>query len=189
MRLYKALFLIAPAIIIASLRYSVLKVSGSSMESTLLDGDVIIVDACNWPPPTKQAAMCSCRPTRGQIVVFRSSFDHSLMVKRVIGSGGDHVRVTHATVFVNGVPVFEPYVYRQGIYKASEESWPRREASGTGEVAVHEQSYFVMGDNRDVSVDSRVLGPIRAEMLVGIVRARLPNSHDFRVSRALPQAQ
>jgi signal peptidase I len=151
-----------------------LEVSATSMESTLFDGERVVVDNCVWLPLRLGSGECSCLPARGQIVVFRSSVNHSLLVKRVIAIGGDSVRVKQGRVFVNGTALAEPYVHHLETYKAGDDFWPRGDSNAIREIVLPQKSYFVMGDNRDISLDSRVLGPISSEMIVGVVKARIP---------------
>ncbi|TCJ20524.1 signal peptidase I [Rubrobacter taiwanensis] len=96
-------------------------------------------------------------PERGDIVVFRSveNPDEDL-IKRVIGLPGDTVAIQGGTLFVNGQPRQEPYVAR-GVGGFAT----------FGPVTVPEGHYFMMGDNRSNSQDSRVFGPVPEENLIG----------------------
>jgi signal peptidase I len=111
---------------------------------------------------------------RGDIVVFQppSGYEQGGIpfIKRVIGLPGDMIRLDNGRVFVTapgGSPVLieEPYVVR-GVSGVVEPTQPR-DAAGTSEWTVPEGSYFVMGDNRPQSQDSRVFGPIDRELIVG----------------------
>lgn len=94
---------------------------------------------------------------RGDIVVFRYPRDPSKsFIKRVIGLAGDRIRIEAGQVFVNGEPLQEDYVPR--MY-ADERSYP--------ESVVPENSYFVLGDHRTMSNDSRDFGPVAASFIYG----------------------
>ena len=93
---------------------------------------------------------------RGDIVVFHSPLPEQYaepFIKRVIGLPGEEVAISSGVLFINGAPVFESYVRRAGRDFAP--------------FAVPEGHFFVMGDNRDVSRDSREWGPIAADNIIG----------------------
>jgi signal peptidase I len=111
---------------------------------------------------------------RGDIVVFQPPNDYQQggipFIKRVIALPGDTVRLDNGRVFITsagGSPVLieEPYV-RRGVDGAVAPTQPR-DANGTAEWTVPGGSYFVMGDNRPESQDSRVFGPIERGLIVG----------------------
>ena len=94
---------------------------------------------------------------RGDIVVFRYPRDPSKsFIKRVIGVEGDHIRIEDGQVFLNGNLLDEDYVPR--AYE-DERSYP--------EVVVPSNSYFVLGDHRTMSNDSRDFGPVQASFIYG----------------------
>ncbi len=94
---------------------------------------------------------------RGDIVVFRYPRDPSKsFIKRVIGVGGDRIRIEDGQTFVNGKPIREDYV--PGIYL---DERPYRE------ITVPPNSYFVMGDHRSMSDDSRDFGPVKSSYIYG----------------------
>ena len=96
-------------------------------------------------------------PTYGDIIVFRWPRDTSQnFVKRIVALPGDRVRLLEGTVFVNGVPLEEPYVEH-----------PSRDT--VREVTVPADSYFVLGDNRAQSDDSRHWGAVPRENVIGKV--------------------
>jgi len=101
---------------------------------------------------------------RGQIVVFfkSSSRDEDALIKRVIGLPGDTIELRAGAVLVNGALLDEPYV-----------NGATTECSDTcGLLLLGPDQYFVLGDNRSNSLDSRVFGPIPASQIVGRVVAR-----------------
>jgi signal peptidase I len=111
---------------------------------------------------------------RGDIVVFQPPDGYQQggipFIKRVIGLPGDTVSLENGHVFIappGGSPVLieEPYVV-PGINGGPSETTPR-DAEGTSKWTVPEGNYFVMGDNRPQSQDSRVFGPIERELIVG----------------------
>jgi signal peptidase I len=111
---------------------------------------------------------------RGDIVVFQPPSDYQQggipFIKRVIGLPGDTIRLDNGRVFVTaarGSPVLinEPYVVH-GVDGQAAPTQPR-DAENTAEWTVPEGSYFVMGDNRPQSQDSRVFGPIERGLIVG----------------------
>jgi signal peptidase I len=137
------------AIMRASL-FTVYRVAGTSMLDTLLDGDRILVCDAPW----------LVHPvTPGDTVVF--SVDDEVLVKRVIGRPGDRIGMTLGRVFRNGLIV--------------EEGIPRRYNSRDSlqDILLAEDEYFVLGDHRAVSVDSREFGPIRIGQLIGKVLLRM----------------
>ncbi len=105
-----------------------------SMETTIMAGDRIIGSRLYY---------LRHEPRRGDIVVFEYPDDPStLYVKRLIGMPGDHVEIHDGKVFINGEELYEPY-----LTVTTEGEW--------GPYDVPEDSYFMLGDNRNSSVDSR----------------------------------
>lgn len=153
------------------------RVPSESMEKTLLVGDFLLADKLHfandggiwhWFLPYRPIR-------RGDIVVFRYPVDPTqYFVKRVIGLPGDRIRVQNKEVFVNGSRMRESYVihlpnhdvYRDNfpLYSAMPPDVNRRWRSEIGrhldhgELVVPSDQYFVMGDNRDQSLDSRYWG-------------------------------
>ncbi len=94
---------------------------------------------------------------RGDIVVFRYPRDPSTSyIKRVIGVAGDRVRIDEGQVFVNGRALVEDYVSAEFV---DDRSYP--------EITVPQGSYFVLGDHRNMSKDSRDFGPVDVRYIYG----------------------
>lgn len=133
-------------------------VSGASMEETFQSGQYLIVDQLSYQFHP---------PTRGEVIVFRYPNDPSkFFIKRVIGVPGDTISIEGSVVtIVNeenpaGFILNEPYVKSMEINSSVTEELGERE-------------YFVMGDNRDQSSDSRVWGVLQEERIVGRAFLRL----------------
>jgi signal peptidase I len=91
------------------------------------------------------------------VVVFLYPRDHEKSyIKRVVALPGDDLRIDHGTVYVNGRPVKEDYVPRRF---EDDRSQP--------EMTVPSHEYFVMGDHRSVSYDSRDFGPVERDLIYG----------------------
>jgi len=133
-------------------------VEGESMEPNLHTGQFLIVSRLSYMEIGDAIKLGS--PERGDIVVFdfpgNPSDDY---VKRIIGLPGETIEINQeGQVFVNGVMLEEPYL-------SAEQTVPYRGRSGTW--TVPEGSYFVLGDNRNSSSDSRSWGPLEEQYLVG----------------------
>jgi signal peptidase I len=126
----------APLFLVAGFR--VLKFNSSAMETTLLKGDQFIVDKMFYRDHSV---------VRNDLVLLRIG-DYPQTVKRVIAIGGDTVEGANRRIIVNGHFVAEPFI-RHLAYSA--QPW----MDNFGPVTVPVSKYFVMGDNRDVSLDSR----------------------------------
>jgi signal peptidase I len=129
-----------------------MRVSSGSMTPTFRVGDEVVVG--------KVGGRAS-HPARGDVVVLRSPQDGRLVIKRVAALGGQRVGVADGVLVVDGRRVKEPYV-------------DRRRVDGTyfGPVRVPPGDLFVLGDQRDGSIDSRTFGPVPADALVGRVLFR-----------------
>jgi signal peptidase I len=162
------------------------EIPSGSMERTLLVGDYLLVDKTHYEASGAWSPLLPYRRvTRGDIVVFRYPIhptEH--FVKRVIGLPGDRVRLSHKRVLVNGVPLPESYVVFSGGYPDSfRDNFPNGDHVSAhissrwysqlnhlvedGQLIVPEHSYFVMGDNRDDSLDSRYWGFVPEENIIG----------------------
>jgi signal peptidase I len=159
-----------------------------SMEDTLLIGDHLLVDKLAYAPagPVSKYLLPYEEPKHGDIIVFRYPADITqTFVKRVIGVPGDHLKIVNRTVYRNGKPLYEQYVYHKFPYDASRDNFPGEpyvfaeglqaqlqrdmldhHVSG-GEVIVPPNSYFAMGDNRDNSLDSRYWGFVPRDYIIG----------------------
>jgi signal peptidase I len=165
------------------------RIPSNSMMPTLLTGDFILVNKFTYGirlPVLNKKIIDIDEPRRGDVVVFRYPKDPSVdYIKRIVGLPGDRVGYYNKLVYINGEPVGQ---VPAGIYigvgsgismsGASERQeqlgdtlhdilvMPR--SSGVeGEYVVGENEYFVMGDNRDNSNDSRYWGPVPESNLVG----------------------
>ncbi len=163
------------------------EIPSSSMENTLLIGDHVFVDRITLAPKTPWVGpLVPYRGVRhGDIVVFLSPAESGLyVVKRVIGVPGDRIHLVDGAVYRNGERLAESYVQRDGGYNPYRDNFPAVPASAGGnvtpawggEIAYHIQGddlvvpadrYFVMGDNRDVSYDSRYWGFVPREHIIG----------------------
>lgn len=145
-------FTFAAIMIVTSffLRHSV--VDGRSMQNTLSDSDVVIISDFLYTPK------------RGDIVVFEDySVSNVPLIKRIIGIEGDTVEIkADGTVYVNGVALVEDYVHLSY-------GWTPQEAV----YEIKAGQVFVLGDHRNLSMDSEDFGPINAESIIGKVLFRL----------------
>jgi signal peptidase I len=141
-------------------------VSGASMEETFQNGEYLIVDQVSYHVHS---------PERGDVVVFRYPKDPSkFFIKRIIGIPGDTITIEGNVVMIEneanpeGFTVNEPYIksMRPGV---------------TITETLGEREYFVMGDNRDESSDSRIWGILQEERIVGKAFLRLFPPQSFGV--------
>ena len=166
------------------------EIPSSSMENTLLIGDHVFVNRISFAPKTSWVGpLIPYRNIkRGDIVVFLSPAEPGLyVVKRIIGIPGDRIHLRNAVVYRNGEELKEPYVihspgfhvpnpYRDNfpavppsesynVYPSWEQELPMHIEGD--DVVVPPDHYFGMGDNRDVSLDSRYWGFIPQENVIG----------------------
>ena len=144
------------------------KIPSGSMEETLAIGDHVLVNKFIYGikvPFINRKILDIGSPKRGDVVVFEYPKDESRdFIKRVIGTPGDIIEIRDKKVFVNGGPYKNPHeVFRAKEILPKEQS-PR---DNFGPVKVSDNSYFVMGDNRDNSYDSRFWGFVSKEHIKG----------------------
>lgn len=164
------------------------EIPSSSMEDTLLIGDHVFVNREQFAPKTSWMPILPYRDIRrGDIVVFLSPAEPGLyVVKRIIGIPGDRIHLIDGAVYRNGDKLTEPYVMHKGpiAYDPYRDNFPAVPPSETynvspewqllmrthiegQDIVVPKDSYFGMGDNRDVSLDSRYWGFIPKENVIG----------------------
>ena len=167
---YSEAFVVAVilAILIRAFLVQAFKIPSSSMEPTLLIGDHILVNkfiygiripftTIRWPRFED--------PERGDVIVFTFPEDRTKdFIKRVIGVPGDTIEIINKTVFVNGKPYENPHAhfYNSTVYPGDVS---RRD--NMPPTKVPEDRLFVMGDNRDYSLDSRFWGFVPIEDVKG----------------------
>jgi signal peptidase I len=138
----------AASVFIILFLYQPVRVEGTSMLPRLEDRDRLFINKFVY----HFAAI-----DRGDVVVFRYPRDpEKSYIKRVIALPGDDLRIDHGRVYVNGKLVREPYVPLE-----------YRDSRSMGEMIVPDDSYFMMGDHRSISSDSRDFGPVERSLIYG----------------------
>ena len=149
--IYSLIVVAAIAVLIATLAFPVLQISGSSMEPTLNDEEIVVL-------------IKTTNIKRGQLCCF--SYQNKLLIKRVVGLPGDSIHVdADGYVYVNGNLLEEPYVIDRALGEC-DISFPCN---------VTDNHYFVLGDHRSTSIDSRssVIGLVSEEYIVGRIFLRV----------------
>jgi signal peptidase I len=175
------------AIFVITFIVQAFQIPSESMENTLLVGDYLLVDKlCYGGRGPGDHILPYRKIQRGDVIVFHYPVDPKQhFVKRVIGVPGDRLRMVNKTVYINGKPLTEPYVrfieppsnlFRDNfprtdmpvIYGMEGKWWlEMRKLVEDGELIVPQENYFVMGDNRDDSQDSRYWGFVPRENIIG----------------------
>ena len=149
--IYVLTIVAAVAVLIATLVLPVLQIEGTSMEPTLVNGDIVLL--------TKTTSF-----NRGELCGF--SWNNKLLIKRVIGIPGDWIEIdTDGTVYLNGEKLDEPYAEQLSVGECDLE-FPFQ---------VPQEQYFVLGDMRESSIDSRntLIGCVAKDQIVGKVFFRI----------------
>ena len=135
----------AVAAIIATMILPVLQIAGTSMEPTLYDGDIVLM-------------VKTSKLKTGDLCAFY--YSNKILIKRVIATPGDYIWIEpDGTVFLNGEPLDEPYLTVKALGECDVE-FPYQ---------VPENQFFMMGDQRETSIDSRssVIGCIPEDQIIG----------------------
>ncbi len=144
------------------------KIPSGSMVPTLTIGDHILVTKFlyNIKAPFGDTILVRfSEPQRGDIIVFKYPEDESKdFIKRVVGIPGDRIEVRSKRVWINGELLPEPYVQHTDLNVLPHQVQPR---DNLGPLTVPPDSYFVMGDNRDQSLDSRFWGFVKLPKIKG----------------------
>ncbi|MGD2067878.1 MAG: signal peptidase I [Gemmatimonadota bacterium] len=161
------------------------KIPTSSMENTLLVGDFLLVNKAVYGaeiPGTGIHLPALAEPRRGDVIVFNPPHEpEKNYVKRLVGVGGDTLRMVDKTLYVNGRPLAEPYARFSDTLGDAVHAGMRWQSSyliagpgrrspsrdNWGPLYVPEGSYFVLGDNRDNSEDSRYWGFVDRDEIRG----------------------
>jgi signal peptidase I len=136
-------------------------VKGQSMEPNFEDGDYLIIDEITYR---------FREPKRGEVVVFKNPMnEHQRFIKRIIGLPGETVEISDGKIFISN-----------GEKKVLQEPYLNFSfTAGDIRITLGKDEYFVLGDNRQFSLDSRRFGPIKKKEIVGRVLLRLWPIYSF----------
>jgi len=132
-------------------------VSGASMEPTFSSGDYLLVDEISYR---------FGEPRRGDVVVFKRPNSEIYLIKRIVGLPGEEVEINESKIiirnekFPHGFVIDEPYIDQDNFFGGS---------SRDLKIILGEKEYFVLGDNRDHSSDSREFGAVKIDRFIGKV--------------------
>ncbi|MFA5211508.1 MAG: signal peptidase I [Patescibacteria group bacterium] len=146
------------AITIGLVRYFLFKpfyVKGSSMEPNFYERDYLIIDELSYRLR---------EPARGEVIVFNSPVNSDYYLKRIIGLPGERVIIENNTIVIKNKENPTGFVV--------EENYINEDTGGSTNITLGENQYFVLGDNRDSSFDSRSFGAIDSKAVVGKVWVR-----------------
>ncbi|MCM3610813.1 signal peptidase I [Planococcus sp. MERTA32b] len=145
------------AAIIRVFLFTPIVVDGESMMPTLEHGDRMIVNKIGYSIG---------KPDRFDIIVFHAPEEKDY-IKRIIGLPGDHIAYENDQLYINGEPMDEPYLeeYKKDVSGTLTEDFTLEEKINSS--TVPEGTVFVMGDNRRASKDSRIIGVVPLEEVVG----------------------
>jgi len=183
--LQSLLYLLVVALFILTFSVQPFRIPSASMEPTLLVGDFLFVDK----DISTAGGFVSLASTgfiqRDDIIVFHYPVNPSKdLIKRVVGLPGDRLRLRGGHVYIDGRAVAEPYaVFRASAAESYRDDFPRVDRAdpgvdsrwwiqmhtlvANGELTIPADSYFVLGDNRNDSEDSRYWGLVPREAIVG----------------------
>lgn len=148
----------AIASIIATLVFPVLQIAGTSMEPSLNDGDIVLLAK-------------TTKLETGDLCAFY--YSNKILIKRVIATPGDYLWIEpDGTVFVNGIELDEPYVQEKSLGECDVE-FPYQ---------IPENAFFMMGDHRETSIDSRssVIGCISTDHMIGKIVCKFWPLSEFK---------
>lgn len=146
--------------IVVPVRYFLVQpffVRGASMEPTFSHGEYLIID---------EASFYLRKPQRGEVIVFHFPRDRSqYYIKRIVGLPGERVRIENGQVLIASTAHSESRLLDESVY------W-RGSTAGSADVKLKDNEYFVLGDNRNASSDSRSWGFLKKDQIVGRVWIR-----------------
>lgn len=158
-------------------------ISGRSMQPTLLDGDKVWVNKLAYDiriPFTDIFIASHADPDRGDIVIIDSEAAGKRLVKRIVGLPGDTIYMRNNTLVINGQPAdYEvissgenSLIIREQLFEHSHQAmlsdtFPNRLSRSFGPETVPADQFFVLGDNRDNSADSRIYSFIPRDQIIG----------------------
>lgn len=122
------------------------RVDGSSMKNTLKDNDILLL--------YKLGSI-----KRNDIVVLDESYDNEIIIKRIIGLPGETVAIKNGKIYINNKEYDDKFAYG--------------ETSDYDKITLGDDEYFILGDNRIVSKDSRYFGPVKEKEIIGKAIFRL----------------
>lgn len=173
---------LALVFIIRSFLYEPFQIPSGSMEQTLLVGDFILVNKYTYGirlPILRNKIVDNNEPQRGDVMVFFPPHKDQYYIKRVVGLPGDRVEYRNKVLYINGemqqqvpIPGDKRSIYRQYTETLGEVAHQVQinitvNRNDDRSLVVPDKHYYMMGDNRDNSADSREWGPVHESRIVG----------------------
>lgn len=137
------LVIILVVVLIRSFLFTPIKVNGTSMNPTLKDGDFMIVNKIS-------------KVDRFDIVVIKSKKSKEVLIKRVIGMPGETIEISDGIIYING--------------KKLKDKYGKGKTNDIAAIDIGDNEYYVLGDNREVSLDSRYFGSFKDSEIFGTTR-------------------
>lgn len=158
--------LLVAILLIRSFTYEAFSIPSVSMRPTLEEGDLIVIDkySLGLRVPILGYRLTPGQPQHNDVVVFRGNVDgnSAAIIKRIVGLPGDHIQYKNNILYVNGTPDAQ---FNNELAITSENTTYQYE-----DLIVPQNSYFVLGDNRTNSMDSRYWGVLPDKQLIGKAR-------------------